>query len=202
MASSSLSFYSSVFGFIVGGISLLGFVISLCRPHLPTNKIKTLETLLHETENTFNGAVEDGLLMHDFIQMAEHRLAVLKEETYSLRSRAYNATTLSQDYAEFLSGTSTAIGRTCQSLKKLRAAVITSSEERRGRLTQIDPVPQAPSPVPPSPEAERPPSTEILRPRSCPPALPAYGTRNVLATNPFGDPSRSDSDVRSADVTI
>lgn len=44
--------------------------------------------------------------------------------TYRLQSRAYNATTLRQNYFEFFRGTSSSIGSTCQSLKKLRAQVI------------------------------------------------------------------------------
>lgn len=42
----------------------------------------------------------------------------------SLRARAYNATTIWKDYAEFFSGTSTAIGHIYQSVKSLRAEVI------------------------------------------------------------------------------
>ena len=76
MSNNSLSFYSNVFGFIVGGASLLGFVVAICRPHLPSNKIKTLESLLHETDNAFKEAMEAGLLVHEFIERTEHRLAM------------------------------------------------------------------------------------------------------------------------------
>jgi hypothetical protein len=76
MNNSLLSFYSNIFGFVVGGISLLGFVVAVFRPHLPSNKIKTLETLLHETENIFKAAVEAGLLVREFIDRTEHRLTV------------------------------------------------------------------------------------------------------------------------------
>lgn len=72
--SASLSFYSNIFGFIAGGVSLLGFFVAVCRPQLPSNKIKVLENLLHETENIFNQAVEDGLLGHEFARMTKHRL--------------------------------------------------------------------------------------------------------------------------------
>jgi hypothetical protein len=71
----SLSFYSNIFGFIAGGVSLLGVVVAVCRPQLPSNKIKILENLLHETENIFKEAVEDGLLGREFARMTEHRLA-------------------------------------------------------------------------------------------------------------------------------
>lgn len=76
MSNSSFSFYSNVFGIIVGGISLLGCVVAVCRPHLPSNKIKTLETLLCETENTFKESVEAGLLVQGFIERTEHRFTV------------------------------------------------------------------------------------------------------------------------------
>ena len=76
MSNSSFAYSSNVFGFVAGGISLLGFMIALCRPHLPSNKIKTLENLLHETENTFNEAVEAGLLVHEFEERTQHRLIV------------------------------------------------------------------------------------------------------------------------------
>ena len=76
MSSSSFSFSSNIFGFVAGGISLLGFMVAVCRTHLPSNKIKTLEILLHETENVFKEAVEGGLLVHEFIERTQHRLAV------------------------------------------------------------------------------------------------------------------------------
>lgn len=69
------SFCANIFGFIAGGISLLGCVIGVCRPHLPINKIKTLENLLHETETTFKEAVEAGLLVPEFIERTEENLA-------------------------------------------------------------------------------------------------------------------------------
>ena len=50
----------------------------------------------------------------------------LRTRTYILRSSAYNATTWRKDYAEMLSGTSSAIGRTCDSLNELRAQVVVS----------------------------------------------------------------------------
>lgn len=74
MNNSSFSFYSNVFGFVVGGVSLLGFVVAACRPHLPSNKIKMLESLLHDTESALNEAVEAELLVHEFIERAEDRL--------------------------------------------------------------------------------------------------------------------------------
>ncbi|KAH0826180.1 hypothetical protein J3R83DRAFT_5612, partial [Lanmaoa asiatica] len=124
MSSSSLSFYSNVFGFIAGGISLLGFVVAVCRPQLPSNKIKKLETLLHEAENTFKESVEAGLLVPEFIERTDYLLTGLKEETCILRARAYSATTVRRDFFEFFRGTSNEIGHACQSVKTLQAEVI------------------------------------------------------------------------------
>ncbi|KAI9458230.1 hypothetical protein HD554DRAFT_2140266 [Boletus coccyginus] len=178
MNNSLFSLYSNIFGFVVGGISLLGFIVTVFRPHLPSNKIKTLETLLHETEDIFNEAMEARLLIHEFIERTEHRLTVLKEHTRSLRIRVYNATTLRQDYMELLRGTSKVIGRTYQSVKNLRAEIVTSSEERRRIMQmsseQISPLALA---LPSNEMTQHHPtltaSANIPRPRSCPPALSA-----------------------------
>lgn len=68
MSNSTVSFGSNIFGFVAGGFLLLVLFVAVCRSHLPSHKIKALETLLDETERIFNGAVEDGLLTEaDFI---------------------------------------------------------------------------------------------------------------------------------------
>ena len=75
MSNSTVSFGSNIFGFVAGGFSLLALFVAICRSHLPSHKIKALETLLDETERIFNGAVEDGLLMEaDFIHKIDCRL--------------------------------------------------------------------------------------------------------------------------------
>ena len=74
MNTTLFAFYSNVFGLVVGGVSLLSLAVAVCRPHLPSNKIKTLETLLHETEDTFRAAVEAGLLVDEFIERTKDRL--------------------------------------------------------------------------------------------------------------------------------
>lgn len=58
----TFSLFSSIFGFIVAAISFLAFVVNICRSHLPSNKIRILESLLDETEACFRKAIEDGLL--------------------------------------------------------------------------------------------------------------------------------------------
>lgn len=77
MTTSTFSIFSGIFGFIVAAISLLTFVINICRSHLPSNKIKVLESLLEETETCFNKAIEDGLLTELlFVHRTERRLAM------------------------------------------------------------------------------------------------------------------------------
>ncbi|KAG6369609.1 hypothetical protein JVT61DRAFT_14178 [Boletus reticuloceps] len=141
MTTNAFSFFSSIFGCIVAAISLLAFIINTCRSHLPSNKIKKLESLLDETETFFRKAVEDGLLLEpEFVRGTERHLTILRTRTYVLQSSAYNATTLRKDYAEFLSGTASAIKRTCDSLKELRAQVVVSGfpfHVRSSLLTQI-----------------------------------------------------------------
>ncbi|KAF8555596.1 hypothetical protein OG21DRAFT_843622 [Imleria badia] len=202
MATSTFSFFSSIFGFIVAAISLLAFIVNICRSHLPSNKIKVLESLLDETETDFKKAVEDGLLTElPFVRRTERRLAILRSRTNDLRSRAYNATNLQRNYAEFYRGTSTAIGTACQTLKKLRAQVITSSEKGRRRLREM--------PIHSQGEHR---STNLVdaigipRPCSCPPAIAVWRPADMQRTsgftrnNPFCDPTQSDSDVRTADA--
>lgn len=77
MTTSAFTFFSSIFGFIVAAISLLAFIIKTCRSHLPSNKIKILESLLDETEAFFRNAVEDGLLTEpEFVRGIERHLTM------------------------------------------------------------------------------------------------------------------------------
>ncbi|KAF8555577.1 hypothetical protein OG21DRAFT_1507591 [Imleria badia] len=202
----TFSFFSSVFGFIVAAISLLTFFVNIFRSHLPSNKIKVLESLLEETETCFKKAVEEGLLTElAFVQRTQRRLTILRLRTDSLRSRAYNATTLCKDYIELLSGTSSYIGRTCGSLRKLKGEVITSSEGRRS-LMDIDFTSRCSSSPPTvsfrfEPE-HRPiprPPVVIPRPRSCPAALMEI---YLDSEQPWVscNSTLSDSDVGIADV--
>ncbi|KAG0696067.1 hypothetical protein DFH29DRAFT_952779 [Suillus ampliporus] len=134
MDNNVLSFYSNVFGLFIGATTILGVLLGFCRSHLPSERIKELEELLGETQGLYESAVEDGLLPDDMLrrQMGE-RLAVLREATLKLRSRAYSATTLLKDYQEFFRGLSYSIGVVCCDAKELRASVITTSEAERRR---------------------------------------------------------------------
>ena len=62
MSTSTFSLFSNIFGFVVAAISLSAFLVNVCRSHLPSNRIKELESLMDETETFFKKAVEDGLL--------------------------------------------------------------------------------------------------------------------------------------------
>lgn len=74
-STSTFSFFSNVFGFIVTAISLFAFILNICRSHLPSKKIQELESLLDETETCFKRAIEDGLLTEQaFVQRTERRL--------------------------------------------------------------------------------------------------------------------------------
>ena len=75
MPTSTFSIFASVFGFVVAAISSLAFIVNVSRSHLPSNKIKELESLLDKTETCFKKAIEDGLLTELlFIEWTEHRL--------------------------------------------------------------------------------------------------------------------------------
>ena len=74
---STFSIFSSIFGFIVAAISLFAFLINICRSHLPSNRIKELESLMDETETFFAKAVEGGLLIEPgFVQQTERHLTM------------------------------------------------------------------------------------------------------------------------------
>jgi hypothetical protein len=119
----------------------------------------------------------------------------LRTRTYVLRSSAYNATTLRKDYAELFSGTSSAIGRACDSLKELRAQVVTSSEEGRLKLVEMNSVPHVSPPsilalnLNPVHHPSALPSAEISRPRSCPPIL--SGRKSDVPQLAFAESSES-----------
>ncbi|KAG6379503.1 hypothetical protein JVT61DRAFT_9994 [Boletus reticuloceps] len=191
MSTVTFSIFSSIFGFVVAAISLFAFLVNICRSYLPSNRIKELESLMDETEIFFNKAVEDGLLIEPgFVQQTKCDLTMLRTITHGLQSRAYNAT-LYQDYLEFLSGTSRSIGSTCQSLKKLKAQVITSSEKGRSRRRMGENAGTNSSPssaLSLTLHFERHPNPLLFaqtRPRSCPPVL--SGQRGGLRGSEFAD---------------
>ncbi|KAG9311899.1 hypothetical protein JVU11DRAFT_8160 [Chiua virens] len=126
---STFSCFASIFGFIATIISLFAFVLQICRSRLPSNKIRTLDLLLEETETLVKTAKNDCRLKEPFVEEIEHHLSILRARTFALRPSAYGATTLHKDYAEWRKGTSSAIGRTYDSLIELKAQVATSSEE-------------------------------------------------------------------------
>ncbi|OJA09903.1 hypothetical protein AZE42_06195 [Rhizopogon vesiculosus] len=153
MDSNALSFYSNVFGLLIGGTTILGVFLGFCRSHLPSQRIKELEELFEETQGLYESAVEDGLL-HDMAKdQTRERLAVLHERTLQLRSRAYSATTLLKDYQKFLRGLSYSIGVACYDVKELRASIITTTEAERRRTgvcrDDYSAVQRPSSPVPP-----------------------------------------------------
>lgn len=77
MGASTFSFFSNIFGFVVAAISLLAFLVNICRSHLPSNKIRELESLMDQTETFFRKAIEDGLLTEPtFVQQTERHLAM------------------------------------------------------------------------------------------------------------------------------
>ncbi|KAH7889229.1 hypothetical protein F5I97DRAFT_490257 [Phlebopus sp. FC_14] len=117
MNNNTFSFYSNVFAFVMGGISLVGLAFSLTRPHLPSNKIKMLQALLEETEKIYVSAIEEGLLLDAcFSDTTKTQLSGLQRETHELRVRVYGVTTFLQDCALMLSGLSKSIGDTCTKL--------------------------------------------------------------------------------------
>ncbi|KAH7889160.1 hypothetical protein F5I97DRAFT_1802028 [Phlebopus sp. FC_14] len=146
MATNAFSFFSNVFGIIVGSVSLIALAFGL-HMHLPSQRIKYLKSILDETDDIFKSAVEDGLLPEQrFTSKTANRLSQLREDTMTLRSRAYCATTWVQVCKELLKGLSPDIGRTCHDVKKLRAEIITSSEaERRNLSSRRDATPSSAS---------------------------------------------------------
>ena len=59
----------------MAAISLLAFLVNICRSYLPSYRIKELESLLDETDTLFKKAMEDGLLIEPgFVRQTEHDL--------------------------------------------------------------------------------------------------------------------------------
>ncbi|KAH7889165.1 hypothetical protein F5I97DRAFT_1923732 [Phlebopus sp. FC_14] len=134
MDNPAFAFYTNVFGIIVGSVSLITLAFGF-HVNLPSNRMKTLEILLDETDKIFNSALEDGLLPEqEFIYKVKCHLYQLREDTMLFRLRVYCVTTWLQDCKELLKGLSVAIGKTCYELRKLRAAIVTSSEAQRRNL--------------------------------------------------------------------
>ncbi|KAH7890278.1 hypothetical protein F5I97DRAFT_1922604 [Phlebopus sp. FC_14] len=137
MDCNAFSFYSNVFGIIVGSTSLIVLAFGF-HLHLPTNKMKTLDVLLDETDKILRSVLEEGLLSQQrFGRSVEYRFSSLQKQSMDLRSRVYCVTTWAQDCKGFVQGVSADIGRTCYELKMLRAEVITASEAARRNLCAV-----------------------------------------------------------------
>ena len=74
MASSTFSFFCSVFRSVTAATSLFALIIKICRTQLPSDKIKVLLSLLDETEVFFQKCIEDGLLTPEFTRSTENDL--------------------------------------------------------------------------------------------------------------------------------
>ncbi|OAX30966.1 hypothetical protein K503DRAFT_870815 [Rhizopogon vinicolor AM-OR11-026] len=132
MSNPTFSFISNAYGFAFGVLSLVGSAIGMCRWHLPSRKIQTLEELLAQTQDLFHSAVEAGLLPDlEFRTNTESRLERLREDTLQVRAKVCVATTLYSDYRALFRGLSFVIAKKCSNLKELRANVITTSEKYR-----------------------------------------------------------------------
>ena len=62
-----------------------------------------------------------SFLYRDFTIMTFYSF---RERTYTLQHDAYNATTLWKNYIQLLNGTSSAIARACDPLRKLKARIV------------------------------------------------------------------------------
>lgn len=62
MNNNAFSFYTNVFGLVIGVTTIFGVILGFFRSHLPSQRIKELEELLGETQGLYDSAAEDGLL--------------------------------------------------------------------------------------------------------------------------------------------
>lgn len=76
MSTSTFSLFSSIFGFVAAVISLSTYLLKICRSHLPSKKIKELESLIDEIEILFNKAIEDGRLVEPELGQTKRHLAM------------------------------------------------------------------------------------------------------------------------------
>ncbi|OAX37818.1 hypothetical protein K503DRAFT_719206 [Rhizopogon vinicolor AM-OR11-026] len=147
----AFSFYTTVFGLIVGMMSIFGVIFAFCQSHLPNPMIKELFALLEETQCLYESAVEAGLLPDSTLRsQMRDTLVKLWNNAQNLRFRAHSATTLLEDYQGFFNGLSYSIAVACSQVKELRASIIrlTRREAERcgaGICTDYSPVRQSSS---------------------------------------------------------
>ncbi|OJA16293.1 hypothetical protein AZE42_12499 [Rhizopogon vesiculosus] len=121
----AFSFYTAVFGLIVGMTSIFGVILAFSQSHLPNRMIKELFALLEETQSLYDSAVEAGLLPGSTLRsQMKDTLAKLWDNQQNLRFRAHSATTLLEEYLGFFKGLSYSIAVACSQVKELRSSII------------------------------------------------------------------------------
>ncbi|KDQ64119.1 hypothetical protein JAAARDRAFT_52112 [Jaapia argillacea MUCL 33604] len=126
---------SNIFGYVAGSISLAALIIGYFGTRLPSLRMKALEEVLSETENTLQTAKQSGFLTDDdFVIKVEDCLASLRATSAELHIRTVCATSTWKECTEICKGLSNQISGCIVEVKKLRASVVTTSESERIRM--------------------------------------------------------------------
>ncbi|EGO02261.1 hypothetical protein SERLA73DRAFT_133192 [Serpula lacrymans var. lacrymans S7.3] len=124
-----------IFGYIAGGLGIIGLIYSVLHSQLPTTKLKSLDAIIQETQDLFHNATEDGLFVNPrFVTQVEDELFYYRNQTADLRTRALCTNSIFQEYIEMARGLSRTISIVHANVAKLRSSVLTTSEEERKRL--------------------------------------------------------------------
>ncbi|TFK31993.1 hypothetical protein BDQ12DRAFT_66161 [Crucibulum laeve] len=120
----------------VTGLALLSAFLSaiLCyRAYLPSVKFKELDDLLNETKGIYCQVEAEGLLPTDLEALTRLKtwLRNLKISRAKLREETYKETTPFAECMAILRGLSRDIMKKIHQTKRLRAFIVTASEEQR-----------------------------------------------------------------------
>ncbi|KII83296.1 hypothetical protein PLICRDRAFT_454387 [Plicaturopsis crispa FD-325 SS-3] len=130
MSSEGVSSTANIIGIATGIFALLGFVFY--RDHLPTARLKRLDELIKETQESLDQAVEENTLPDPSAREdIRRRLRSIRDDAHEHRRRTYRAMSLVDQYREFLRGLSWSIERTCREAEYIRMDLTDAIDRRR-----------------------------------------------------------------------
>ncbi|KAH8103568.1 hypothetical protein BXZ70DRAFT_739366 [Cristinia sonorae] len=119
----------------VGLISIVPQVLSFLSSSLPEGRLKQLDETLKETVELLEAAIQDGLLYNsNFTSRTWSSLHRLRDVTENLRANVLSAPGFYNQCIASFNGLSFRIGETLQSVKVIRARIVSVSDEARQKL--------------------------------------------------------------------
>jgi len=136
MSSSGYSISGLVLS-ILGVTGIVDFVYRAIKKRLPSEKLKLLHEILHETHASFGAVLEEGLPFdRKFVRDTESQLRRLQSLTDEARAHVHTATTFWRQFRSMLGGLSRKISEVTDEVALLRAEISNTSELERKKLEE------------------------------------------------------------------